>query len=94
MIATSLFSLHARRWIVLLGITVVVQWVSVALASQFVCACPGPYIHVLLVTAVPVLWSLALLTVYRGATERFIAYGAFALSAAILLVIHRWTLGI
>jgi hypothetical protein len=91
MIATNFVSLHVRRWLLLLCITTVLQWVAVVLAPQLMYACHGPHAGALILTAIPVLWSLVLLTIYRGKTERAIAYGAFVLSAAVLLAIHLHT---
>ena len=91
MIATNLVSLHVRRWLLLLCITIAVQWGATALAPQLMFARHGPRIGILILNAIPVLWSLLLLTIYRGKTERAIAYGAFVLSAAILLAIQLFT---
>jgi len=92
-IATNLWSFHARRWLVLLLITIVLQWAAVALTPLYKGASHGPFVVVLLITAVPVLWSLVLLTIRRDTTERMIAYGSFAVSVMALLLLNSSVLG-
>jgi hypothetical protein len=87
-IAVNVLGLQVRRWVLLMLITAALQFIAFIMAPQYICACHGPFIDVFIITAVPVLWSLVLLTIYRGIAERLLAYGALILSVATLSYIQ------
>ena len=80
------------RWPFLLGITFIIQCYCTFLAPQYIAACPGPHYTTFAITLIPLFWAVILLAIYKGWTERVMAWGGFTIALTVVFVMLRWVL--
>ena len=71
------------RWPFLLGITFFIQYFCTFLAPQFVAACPGPHYTTFALSMIPLFSAVFLLAIYKGLTERVVAWGGFTIALRV-----------
>lgn len=87
--APRLLSFRVRRWLVLLMLSVAVQWLAVVIAPQFITGC-GLGVEYPMTLAIPLLWSSALIALYRNPAEQAIGWMGFIHATFVFLMMNRW----